>query len=249
MRLHEETEFRPKPMVEIGGRPILWHIMKTYEHYGCTDFILCLGYKGELIKHYFMNYHWLANDITVETVGETPRLTVHADKPQTPWRVTLVDTGAEAMTGARVKRVERYVSGDLFLLTYGDGVADIDLNGLMRFHKEHGKIGSVTGVGQPSRFGALQTRNDKVLAFNEKPETDGRLINGGFFAFNRGFFDYLEDDDSCVLEGPPLERLAQAGEFMTYEHRGFWKCMDTYRDYRELDDLCRSGKPPWAVWL
>ncbi len=243
-RLREETEFKPKPMLEIGGVPILCHIMKIYSRYGYRDFTLCLGYKGEQIKHYFLNYLWLNNDVTVDT-GEPYKVKIHTKVTDERWRVTLVDTGSNAMTGARVKRVEPYVSTNMFLLTYGDGVADIDLDALVRFHKGHGRIGTITGIRPISRFGELAVHDKRVERFNEKTQEWEHLINGGFFVFDRRLFDYVEDDDGCSLEGRPLEKLALDGQLMVYHHEGFWQCMDTYRDYKLLNDLCEGGKPPW----
>lgn len=245
-RLREETELRPKPMVEIGGKPILWHIMKTYAHYGYTDFILALGYKGEVIKQYFSNFELFNNDATIE-LG-VRRVQIHASGNEANWRVTLADTGHHAQTGARVKRVEKYVDSELFMLTYGDGVTDLNINALVEFHRAHGKIGTVTGVMPPSRYGELLIRGDSVLAFREKPEVSDTFISGGYFVFRREFFDYLRDEDVCVLEREPLERLAADGQLMVYSHRGFWQCMDTGRDLEYLKNLWASGAAPWKVW-
>ncbi len=245
-RLREETEVRPKPMVEIGGRPILWHIMKTYAHYGYRDFILCLGYKGEVIKQYFYNYEVLTNDFTVDL--RSGEVAVHKSDDQHGWRVTLADTGLTAKTGARVKRVQRYLDGDLFMVTYGDGVTDLDLRRLVAFHQAHGKIGTVTGVSPPSRYGELQISGERVMAFREKPQEASSLINGGYLVFRREFLDYLDEGDECVLEREPLERLVKAGELMVYSHAGFWQCMDTYRDMEYLKELWSRGDAPWKVW-
>jgi glucose-1-phosphate cytidylyltransferase len=245
-RLRGETEFRPKPMVEIGDRPILWHIMKIYAHHGFTDFVLCLGYKGEQIKRYFLDYEAMARDVTVR-LGPTPAVTLHG-APVEPWTVTLVETGAAAMTGARVKRAERYVAGDTFMLTYGDGVADLDVGKLLAFHRAHGRIGTVTGVRPPSRFGELVASGTRVVEFSEKPSTSGGYINGGFFVFGRRFFEYLSDDDGCVLERDPLERLAKDGQLEMYPHEGYWQCMDTPRDLQHLTDAWQTPQPPWKVW-
>ncbi len=247
MRLREETETRPKPMVEIGGKPILWHIMMTFAHYGYTDFVLCLGYKGEIIKHYFLNYEFLNSDFSIE-LG-TRNVSVHdSSGPEKGWRVTLADTGLMAMTGARVKRVEKYVGGDSFMLTYGDGVTDLDLNALLEFHLSHGKIGTVTGVCPPSRYGELGIRGGQVVSFREKPDAQESFINGGYFILRREFFDYLSDDDGCVLERGPLERLAREGELMAYNYGGFWQCMDTHRDLEFLKGMWERGEAPWKVW-
>ena len=246
-RLREETEFRPKPMVEIGPRPILWHIMKMYAHYGFKDFILCLGYKGEMIKEYFYNYPVLNNDFTVE-LNNHRRIDIHRPRDEDHWKVTLADTGKHAMTGARIKRVEKYIDSDVFMLSYGDGVSDIKIDQLLEYHLAHGKIGTVTGVTPVSRYGKLETDNNRVTSFSEKPHLKDSLINGGFFVFNRRFFDYLQSDDDCVLEKQPLENLSRDGELMVYSHCGFWKCMDTFRDMQALNGLWETESPAWKVW-
>jgi glucose-1-phosphate cytidylyltransferase len=246
-RLREETEYRPKPMLTIGGRPILWHIMKGYSHHGFNEFVLCLGYKGELIKEYFYNYEILINDFTIE-LGRKQRVEIHDDHPEKGWRVTLADTGEDAMTGARVKRIARYIHADRFMLTYGDGLSDLDLRELLRFHQSHGKIATVTGVRPSTPFGRLSIEGDRVTSFNEKPQLKGSYVNGGFFVFETRFFDYLDDTDSCVLEREPLERLAADGELMTYLHKGYWHCMDTYRDFKHLNEVWATGNAPWCVW-
>ena len=245
-RLREETEFRPKPMVEIGGRPILWHIMKLYSHYGFDDFVLCLGYKGAMIKEYFLNYHSMVNDCAV-TVGQQTRPSVRfLNEADDHFTVTLADTGAETMTGGRLKRVERYIADDTFMLTYGDGVADVNIRELLAFHHAHGRLATVTAIQPPSRFGLLDISADgAVERFREKPVTD-EWINGGFFVFNRGVFDYL--DDACTLEQEPLMQLASEGQLMAYQHRGFWHAMDTYRDTLRLNDLWARDEAPWAIW-
>jgi glucose-1-phosphate cytidylyltransferase len=245
-RLRGETEFRPKPMIEIGTRPILWHIMKTYAHYGYDEFVLCLGYKGEVIRQFFLDYEALTRDFTIR-FGARAGLTVH-DHGVESWTVTLVDTGATAMTGARVKRAERYVDGDTFMLTYGDGVADVDIGKLVAFHHRHGRIGTVTGVRPPSRFGELLTMNQQVIEFSEKPAISQGYINGGYFVFHRAFFDYLSADDGCVLEREPLERLAKDGQLVMYPHDGYWQCMDTPRDLQHLTEAWAQPRPPWKVW-
>lgn len=245
-RLREETEVKPKPMVEIGGYPILWHIMKTYAHYGHQEFVLCLGYKGNMIKEYFYNYEMLENDFTVE-LG-TKNIKVHKAHDEAGWKVTLVDTGKTAMTGARVKRVQDYVDGDLFMLTYGDGVIDLDINRLLEFHKSHGKIGTVTGVFPQSRYGELLIEDDHVLSFEEKPQDHKNSISGGYFVFNRKIFDYLKADDACVLEKDALQKLAADGELKVFVHDGFWQCMDTFRDYQYLQKIWNEGTPPWKKW-
>jgi len=245
-RLREETELRPKPMVEIGEKPILWHIMKTFAHYGYDDFILCLGYKGEQIKNYFLNYEHLNNDFTIE-LGSGD-VTLHNRHDEQGWRVTLVNTGLHAMTGARVKRVEKYVDGDRFMLTYGDGVTDLDVNALVEFHKSGNQIGTVTGVSPPSRYGELGISGDKVVSFREKPEAQDSFISGGYFVFDREFFKYLSEDEDCVLEREPLERLAADGQLAVYGYKGFWQCMDTHRDYLYLNELWSQGRAQWQVW-
>lgn len=246
-RLREETEYRPKPMVEIGGRPILWHIMKSYAAHGFTDFVLCLGYKGERIKEYFLHYEAMHSDFTVE-LGRADGPRLHAAHGEGGWRVTLADTGLHTMTGARIKRAARYITGDRFMLTYGDGVSDVDIRGLVEYHARAGTIGAVTGVRPSSRFGELLTDGGRVVQFSEKPQTHEGLVNGGFFVFRREFLDYLDDDPGCVLEKDPLERLAADGQLAVYTHRGFWQCMDTYRDHQLLTHLWDSGEAPWKQW-
>ena len=245
-RLREETESRPKPMVEIGGKPILWHIMKTFAHYGYNDFILCLGYKGEVIKNYFLNYENLNNDFRIELGTGNIDLFSHHDEQG--WRVTMVDTGLNTMTGARVKRVEQYVDGDYFMLTYGDGVTDLNINELVRFHNEGKQIGTVTGVSPPSRYGEMGIVGNRVVSFREKPLAQDSLISGGYFVFDRKFFDYLSPDESCVLERDPMERLSKEGQLGVYSHDAFWQCMDTYRDYVFLNELWDQGRADWRVW-
>ena len=245
-RLREETEFRPKPLVEIGGKPILWHIMKIYSHYGFHDFVLCLGYKGQMIKEYFLNYRVMNSDFTLRLDSpENPEF--HAVNAHEPWSITFVDTGAEAMTGARVKRIEPFIKGDRFMLTYGDGVADIQLEELWEFHAQHGRIATVTGVQPVSRYGELLVEDGQVRKFSEKPPAQEGHVSGGFFVFNRRVFDYLSDDDGCILEREALERLSREGQLMSYFHTGFWHCMDTYRDFVALNEMWKKGCP-WKVW-
>ena len=246
-RLREQTEFIPKPMVPIGTRPILWHIMKIYSHYGYKRFVICLGYKGEIIKEYFLHYRIRSSDFTIN-LGNHEDIRIHDLHREDDWEVTLADTGIRAMTGARIKRIERYIEADRFLLTYGDGVANIDLEKLMDFHLSHGKLATVTGVRPPSRFGELITEEERVIEFGEKPQVGSSMINGGFFVFNRGAFSYLSEDDQCTLEGNPLERLAKDGELMVYQHAGFWQCMDTLRDMNLLNEYWKSGDAPWKTW-
>jgi len=247
-RLREETEFRPKPMVNIGQRPILWHIMKTYSCFGHTDFILPLGYKGEMIRDYFVNYEWMNNDVTIE-LGKPESLCLHNCHEEAGWRITLSDTGPKTLKGARIKRIEKYITGDTFMLTYGDGVANIDLDALLKFHKSHGKIATLTGVNPAARFGELKVSGDTVNSFNEKPKEAGDgLVNGGYFVFNREIFDHLSDDESCDLEYGPLEKLAERGELMVRRHDGFWSCMDTLRDTEYLNRLWDNDKAAWKIW-
>ena len=246
-RLKEETEFRPKPMVAIGRRPILWHIMKVYAHYGFTDFILCLGYNGEMIKEYFYSYELLNNDFTIE-LGDQRLVEIHSKQAEEGWRITLADTGEHALKGARLKRVEKYIIGEQFLATYGDGITNVDIRALLRFHNSHGKLATVTGVNQASRFGELRINGHRVEAFREKPIADSGYINGGFFVFNRGVFDYLSASEDCDLEVGPLEKMAADGELMVYKHAGFWACMDTIRDRDYLNKLWDEKRAEWKVW-
>lgn len=246
-RLREETEFRPKPMVKIGEKPILWHIMKIYSHYGFNDFLICLGYKGEMIKEYFLNYKMMNNDFTIQ-LGNQESVQFHNNHTEYDWKITLVDTGMSSQTGSRVKKIEKYIDDDYFMLTYGDGVADVNIKKLVNFHKSHGKIGTMTGVHPSSRFGEFALAGNQVLEFNEKPQTKEGLINGGFFVFNKEFFDYLHEGDNCILEKSPLVDLAADGELMVYPHEGFWQCVDTYRELEVLNELWEQGKTPWKVW-
>lgn len=246
-RLREETEFRPKPMVEIGARPILWHIMKTYSHYGFKDFVLCLGYKGEMIKEYFYNYEVLNNDFTVE-LGKKKSVDIHSSHDEDGWRITLADTGDKALKGARLKQVEEYIDGDLFMMTYGDGVANVNIKDLLDFHKSHGKMATLTGVNPASLFGNLKIRDNKVETFKEKSKDARNLVSGGFFVFDRKFLDRLSVDDNCDLEIGALEKLASEGELMVYKHNGFWACMDTYRDVELLNRLWKENKAEWKIW-
>lgn len=246
-RLREETEFRPKPMVMVGGKPILWHIMKMYAAHGHTDFVLCLGYKGEMIKEYFLNYQAMNNDFTIR-LGNHREIDSHGAHEEEDFRVTLADTGADAMTGSRVKQVERYVDDDLVCVTYGDGLSDVDIGKLIAFHRSHGKIGTVTSVRPQSRFGVLEIGEDgSVGRFAEKPQSEG-WISAGLFVFNRSFFEYLSSDPACVMEQEPLQKLARDGQLMAYRHDGFFFAMDTYREALKLNELWESGEAPWATW-
>jgi glucose-1-phosphate cytidylyltransferase len=247
-RLREETQFMPKPMVAIGNKPILWHIMKIYGHYGFHRFIICLGYKGEMIKDYFFNYQIMNNDVTVR-LGANDRLQVHKIENEENWEITLSDTGEHALKGSRIKRIEKYIDDDQFMVTYGDGVADINVGELLNFHKSHGKIATVTGV-RPKflKFGELNIQEDQVARFTEKPKYAGNYVNGGFFVFNRAFFDYLEDRDNCELEAEPLGKISEKGELMVYKHDKFWACMDTIRDAEYLNDLWNNNLAEWRIW-
>jgi glucose-1-phosphate cytidylyltransferase len=245
-RMREETEFRPKPMVEIGGRPILWHIMKLYAAADIREFVLCLGYRGAMIKDYFLHYHAQNSDISLDVAsGEVELHRRHLED----WRVTLVDTGLDTMTGARVKRIAHYVGDDeLFLCTYGDGLADLDIRRLLAFHRAHGRLATVTGVAPPARFGRLFADGSTVATFAEKPAEGSERINGGFFVFDRRVLDRIGDDPSCVLEREPLEQLAREQQLMVYEHDGFWQCADTVRDVELLRGLWDAGTAPWRLW-
>ncbi len=244
-RLSEETATRPKPMVEIGGKPILWHILKMYSHHGINDFVICCGYKGYVIKEYFANYFLHMSDVTFDMARN--RMEVHHKRAE-PWSVTLVDTGDDSMTGGRLRRVAKYVEDeDAFCFTYGDGVSDLDISASIAFHKSHGKAATLTATFPPGRFGALDLRNGQVMSFREKPKGDGAMINGGFFVLSPKVLAELRDD-STVWEQDPLVNLADRGELMAFEHPGFWQPMDTLRDKHQLEDLWASGRAPWKKW-
>ncbi|WP_429046667.1 glucose-1-phosphate cytidylyltransferase [Aeromonas veronii] len=244
-RLSEETVVKPKPMVEIGGKPILWHIMKMYSAHGINDFVICCGYKGYVIKEYFANYFLHMSDVTFHMAEN--RMEVH-EKRAEPWNVTLVDTGDASMTGGRLKRVAEYVKDDdAFLFTYGDGVSDVDIKASIDFHKSHGKLATLTATYPPGRFGALDIQNNQILSFKEKPRGDGALINGGFFVLSPKVIDLI-DNDATTWEQEPLMALAEQGQLMAYEHGGFWQPMDTLRDKHYLEELWQKGKAPWKVW-
>lgn len=244
-RLSEETALRPKPMVEIGGKPILWHIMNTYAASGLNEFIIALGYKGDFIKEYFLNFYATNNDITIDlATGET---TVH-DGNQPSWKIHLVDTGLRTQTGGRLKRLKNWLGKDeTFMLTYGDGVADIDLCTLIEFHKSHGKLATVTTVRSPARFGRIAFNGNQVTNFHEKPQLAGGWINGGYFVLHPKAIDYVEDDET-IWERGPVEKLARDGQLMGYQHSGFWSCMDTLKEKNILEELWISGKAPWKIW-
>lgn len=244
-RLSEETALRPKPMVEIGGKPMLWHIMKIYSSYGVNDFIICCGYKGYVIKEYFANYFLHMSDVTFNM--RENRMDVHHKRAE-PWNVTLVDTGEDSMTGGRLKRVSHYLMNEeCFLFTYGDGLGDVDISATIDFHKQHGKAATLTAALPPGRFGALDIRERQVRSFKEKPKGDGAMINGGFFVLSPSVLKYIRDD-ATVWEQDPLVQLAADGELMAYEHHGFWQPMDTLRDKHLLESLWESGKAPWKTW-
>lgn len=243
-RLMEETESRPKPMVEVGGRPILWHIMKIYAAYGITEFVIPLGYKGHVIKQFFADYHLHAADVMVDL---QEGIVTHLKRTAEPWKVTLVETGLETMTGGRLLRLREYLEGESFCLTYGDGVTDLDIGKLLEFHMSHDSIATVTAVRPPARFGSLELADGLVKRFSEKPPGDDMRVNGGFFVLRPKVFDYLEDD-ACVFEKVPLERLALDGELMAYQHDGFWLSMDSLRDKMQLEKFWASGEAPWKIW-
>ena len=243
-RISEESHLRPKPMIEIGGKPIIWHIMKIYSHYGINDFVICLGYKGYVIKEYFANYFLHMSDVTFD-MSEN-QMHIH-NRHAEPWRVTLVDTGENTATGGRLKRVRDYVGDETFCLTYGDGVADVDLPALIDFHQRHGKLATVTAVQPPGRYGALDVRGEQVHGFQEKPLGDGGWINGGFFVLEPGVFDYIEGD-ATTWEYEPMRALAQDGQLMTHVHRGFWQAMDTLRDRSYLEERWKANEAQWRLW-
>ncbi len=245
-RLSEETSLKPKPMVEIGGRPILWHIMKIYSHYGFNEFIILCGYKGYMIKEYFSNYYSHMSDLTVDMKNNS--ITHHKNHAE-PWKVTLVDTGLDTMTGGRIKKVKEYIGNEPFMLTYGDGVGNIDINALLDYHNLHGKAITMTSVQPEGRFGSLVIdENHKILSFQEKPKGDGAWINAGFFVCQPEVLDYIPDGDKTIFEKEPLETLAKAGELFTYKHEGFWKPMDTQRDKFQLEEMIEKGTAPWIKW-
>jgi glucose-1-phosphate cytidylyltransferase len=245
-RLREETEFRPKPLVDVGGHPILWHIMKLYAHHGFRDFVLCLGYRGNMIKEYFLNYEAMNNDFTI-CLGRESRIEYNDNHEEQDFRITLADTGLESMTGGRLKRAQKYIPDDCFMVTYGDGVSDVDIHKLVEFHKSHGKLATVTTFRPISRFGILDINfENQVQNFIEKPKSDA-WASAGYFVFQRQIFDYL-DGDQCILEHEPLERLAAERQLVAYNHDGSFFAMDTYREFQILNDLWKSGMAPWKVW-
>jgi len=243
-RLSEETEKKPKPMVEIGGKPILWHIMKMYSAYGLNDFVICLGYKGYVIKEYFANYFLHMSDVTIDLASN--KMEVHQNNVE-PWKVTLIDTGISTMTGGRIKRIQPYINNESFCLTYGDGLSDININNLINFHREQNKWATLTAVRPSGRFGALEFADHLVTSFKEKPRGDGGWINGGFFVLEPEIFEYIDGDES-IWERKPLESLAARGNLAAYKHEGFWEAMDTLRDKNHLEQLWNSGNTPWKAW-
>jgi glucose-1-phosphate cytidylyltransferase len=243
-RLSEETQIKPKPMAEIGGKPILWHILKIYSTYGINDFVICLGYRGYVIKEYFANYFLHTSNVTFDMSNN--RMEVHQNNAE-PWKVTLVDTGEKTMTGGRLKRVREYLGDEDFCFTYGDGVADVDIGKLLAFHKQHGKLATVTAVQPPGRYGALDMHEGEVRGFLEKPQGEGGWINGGFFVASPKVLDFIADDTTS-WELEPMEKLAKQAKLMAYEHKGFWQPMDTLREKTYLDELWNTGKAPWKTW-
>jgi len=246
-RLSEETDIRPKPMVEIGGRPIIWHIMKIYSQYGFNDFVICLGYKGFYIKEYFANYFLHQTDITINLASN--QIEYHKSASEN-WKITLIDTGKESMTGGRIKRIQPYIGNEPFMLTYGDGVADVDISALVGFHKNHGKLLSVTAIQPSGRFGALEMddQTGKVNSFMEKPKGDGVWINGGFFVCQPEVFDYIRNGDTTIWEQDPLQNIAKDGQLVGYKHEGFWRPMDTLKDKQDLNEMWNTGSAKWKIW-
>ena len=243
-RISEESHLKPKPMIEIGAKPILWHVMKIYSHHGINDFVVCLGYKGYVIKEYFANYFLHMSDVTFDMHKNS--MEVHQRYVE-PWRVTLVDTGENTQTGGRLKRVREHIGNNDFCLTYGDGVSDLSITKLVAFHKAHGRKATVTAIKPPGRYGAMNMQGDAVVSFQEKPAGDGAWINGGFFVLNPSVLDLIEGDGTA-WETSPLERLAGSGELQAYQHRGFWQAMDTLRDKTQLEELWARGRAPWKTW-
>lgn len=246
-RISEETDLKPKPMVEIGGRPILWHIMKIYSHYGFNDFVVLTGYKSHIIKEYFINYYTRYSDITIDMAANAVEL--HTTRTE-PWKVTMLYTGQETMTGGRIKKAKEYIGNERFMLTYGDGVSDVNIPELLNFHENSGKIATLTAIQPSGRFGAINIEGDgSIFSFIEKPRGDGSWINGGFFVLEPEVFDYIENSESTIFEHEPLENLANSNNLGAYRHDGFWHSMDTMRDKIELTDMWMTGRAPWAMWL
>jgi glucose-1-phosphate cytidylyltransferase len=247
-RLREETEFKPKPLVNVGGSPILWHIMKIYSHYGYNNFVLCLGYKGHMIKDYFINFVERQQDVTINL--KSGKKVIHHEKENMPdWNITFAETGAESNTGARIKKIEKYIDTENFMVTYGDGVADVDIKDLVDFHMAHNSVATVTSIVPPTRWSNLRIGEESIVSgFKKGEKLEGWWIDGGFFMFNKKIFDYLTEDEDCMLEREPLETLAKEGNLKAYKHDSFWQCMDTIRDMKFLDDIWKMGKAPWKVW-
>ena len=244
-RISEESHLKPKPMIEIGEKPILWHIMKEYSHFGFNEFIICLGYKQHIVKEDFADYYLYSSDVTFDLVENSCQ--IHNNHSE-PWKVTLVDTGLKTMTGGRLKRVKNYIGDETFMMTYGDGVADVDIKKLLEFHKRHGHIGTITAISVDQRFGVLDIdKDDTVHAFAEKAEADSSVVNGGYMVFEPKVFDYIEGDGT-IFEKETLSELARIGQLSAYKHKGFWQCMDTQREKLKLEELWASGKAPWKVW-
>lgn len=244
-RISEESHLKPKPMIEIGERPILWHIMKEYSHYGFHEFIICLGYKQHVVKEFFADYYLHSSDVTFDLVNNN--MEVHNNTSE-PWKVTLVDTGLKTMTGGRIKRIREYVGNETFMLTYGDGVADVDITKLLEFHRSHGKIGTLTAIGLDQRFGVLGVdESNSIHTFSEKINNEGNSVNGGYMVFEPAIFDYIEGD-STAFEQEPLSKLAKDGQLKAYRHQGFWQCMDTQREKERLEEMWAAGNAPWKVW-
>lgn len=247
-RISEETDLKPKPMIEIGGKPILWHIMKIYSHYGFNDFIICCGYKGYMIKEYFANYFLHQADVTIDLAKNDYQ--IHQSKAE-PWKITLVDTGLNTMTGGRIKRIQPYLNNEPFFMTYGDGVGDINIKELLEFHHLHKKLATVTVVQPSGKFGAItfdKKESDKVFAFQEKPKGDGSWVNGGFFILEPGIFEYIREEDKTIWEKSPLESLAKDGQLVAFKHHGYWKPMDTLRDKTELEEAWQNSAAKWKIW-
>lgn len=243
-RISEETHLRPKPMIELGGKPVLWHIMKIYSAYGLTDFIICCGYKGYIVKEYFANYFLHMSDVTFDLADN--KMIVH-EKNAEPWKVTLVDTGEHTQTGGRLKRIQKYLDDDPFCFTYGDGVSNVNIDKLIRFHRKQNTLATVTAVQPVGRFGELDVHNDKIIRFEEKPQSNASWVNGGYFVLSPKVLDYI-DDDSTIWEREPIETLAKEGQLSAYKHSGFWKPMDTLRDKNVLEELWQSEEAPWKIW-
>ena len=244
-RISEESHLKPKPMIEIGEKPILWHIMKEYSHYGFNDFIICAGYKQHMIKEWFANYYLYNCDVTFDFTAQN-HMTVHNNASE-PWKVTVVDTGLDTMTGGRIKRIQKYVGNERFMLSYGDGVSDINMQEVLKFHENHGKLATITAVNIGQRFGTMEISGDEITAFREKSDLDGSRINAGYMVMEPEVFDYIEGD-STVFEKEPLQKLSDEGQLMAYRHDGFWQCMDTKREKDKLEELWASGKAPWKCW-